>query len=98
MTSKMNRLGTAGNRWQGDFKRVLCVCSAGILRSPEELTVISLWRPWCFWVMLGWKTIETRTHDRFANMMGKRIGIHAAQKWDDEASVVITVSRFVVLL
>ena len=29
MASKMNRLGNAGNRWQGDFKRVLCVCSAG---------------------------------------------------------------------
>ena len=41
MTSKMNRLGTAGNRWQGDFKRVLCVCSAGILRSPTAALVLS---------------------------------------------------------
>ena len=41
MTSKMNRLGTAGNRWQGDFKRVLCVCSAGILRSPTAAPVLS---------------------------------------------------------
>ena len=41
MPSKMNRLGNAGNRWQGDFKRVLCVCSAGILRSPTAALVLS---------------------------------------------------------
>lgn len=48
MTSKMNRLGTAGNRWQGDFKRVLCVCSAEdrtffrlFLRSPTAALVLS---------------------------------------------------------
>jgi hypothetical protein len=34
---------------------------------------------------LGWKTIETRTHSRFASLAGKRIGIHAAVRWDESA-------------
>ncbi len=50
------------------------------MRTP----VISLWQPWAQWVLLGWKTIETRTHPRFASLEGKRIGIHVAQKWDPE--------------
>jgi len=47
-----------------------------------NLPVISLWQPWAYWVLRGWKTIETRTHARFRCLAGKRIGIHAAQKWD----------------
>lgn len=45
---------------------------------------ISLWQPWAQWVMLGWKTIETRRHDRFKGLVLQRIGIHAAQKWDQD--------------
>lgn len=44
MTNNMflrNRLANAGNRWQGDAKRVLCVCSAGLLRSPTLAWVLS---------------------------------------------------------
>ncbi len=37
----MNQLATAGNPYQGDFKKVLCVCSAGILRSPTAAVVLS---------------------------------------------------------
>jgi hypothetical protein len=47
--------------------------------------IISMWRPWADWVMLGWKPIETRTHARFAKLAGKRIGIHAAKHWDGNA-------------
>lgn len=47
--------------------------------------VISLWQPWAQWVILGWKTIETRTHARFAKLAGQRIGIHAAKVWDKQA-------------
>ncbi len=50
-----------------------------------KLPVITLWQPWAQWVMLGWKTIETRTHSRFASLEGKRIGIHVGQRWDSEA-------------
>lgn len=50
-----------------------------------KIPIISMWQPWVWWVMLRWKTIETRTHKRFASLEGKTIGIHAALKWDDRA-------------
>jgi predicted protein tyrosine phosphatase len=37
----MNRLANARNKYQGDYKRVLCVCSAGLLRSPTAALVLS---------------------------------------------------------
>lgn len=38
--SYMNRMANAGNRFQGPTKRVLCVCSAGLLRSPTTANVL----------------------------------------------------------
>ncbi len=46
---------------------------------------ITLWQPWATWIGWGWKTIETRTHERFACLVGRRIAIHAGLKWDKEA-------------
>lgn len=46
------------------------------------MRAISMWQPWAQWVALGWKTIETRKHSRFAGLVGERTGIHAAKKWD----------------
>lgn len=37
----MNRLGNAKNPHQGNHKKVLCVCSAGLLRSPTAALVLS---------------------------------------------------------
>ena len=37
----MNRLANSNNRYQGKYKRVLCVCSAGLLRSPTAALVLS---------------------------------------------------------
>src|SRR5258708_32622248 len=37
----MNRLGNITNRFQGKYKKVLCVCSAGLLRSPTAAFVLS---------------------------------------------------------
>lgn len=37
----MNRLANSGNQYQGKYKRVLCVCSAGLLRSPTTAVVLS---------------------------------------------------------
>ena len=37
----MNRVGTSQNMYQGKTKRVLCVCSAGILRSPTSAHILS---------------------------------------------------------
>lgn len=53
--------------------------------SRQFLEVITLWRPWSQWVMMGWKPIETRLHARFACLKGQQIGIHAALKWDKDA-------------
>lgn len=39
--SHMNRMGNASNPYQGKYKRVLCVCSAGLLRSPTAALVLS---------------------------------------------------------
>lgn len=36
----MNRIGNARNPFQGDAKKVLCVCSAGLLRSPTAANVL----------------------------------------------------------
>lgn len=36
-----NRLGNAANPHQGRSKKVLCVCSAGLLRSPTTAWVLS---------------------------------------------------------
>lgn len=39
--SFMNRKGNAKNIYQTDVKKVLCVCSAGLLRSPTMAVVLS---------------------------------------------------------
>lgn len=47
------------------------------------MKAISLYEPWASFIMLGWKTIETRTHDRFKSLIKEVILIHAAKKLDD---------------
>lgn len=39
--SFMNRLANSSNPFQGKTKKVLCVCSAGLLRSPTTAVVLS---------------------------------------------------------
>lgn len=39
--SLYNRLANSGNQFQGKYKRVLAVCSAGLLRSPTTAFVLS---------------------------------------------------------
>jgi predicted protein tyrosine phosphatase len=41
MNASRNRLANAHNRFQGTRKKVLCVCSAGLLRSPTAAWVLS---------------------------------------------------------
>lgn len=38
---EMNRKYNSKNPYQGKYKRVLCVCSAGLLRSPTAAWVLS---------------------------------------------------------
>jgi hypothetical protein len=49
------------------------------------IPVITLWQPWATWVILGWKTIETRTHQNFKSLAGRTIYIHAGKRWDGNA-------------
>lgn len=37
----LNRLANCRNSYQGKWKKVLCVCSAGLLRSPTAALVLS---------------------------------------------------------
>lgn len=41
MSITMNRRANSSNPYQGNYKRVLCVCSAGLLRSPTAALVLS---------------------------------------------------------
>jgi len=50
------------------------------------IPIISMWQPWAQWIAEGWKLIESRTHNRFKSLEGKRIGIHASAKWDADWS------------
>lgn len=36
-----NRMGVVLNPYQGEYKRVLCVCSGGVLRSPTTAWLLS---------------------------------------------------------
>lgn len=47
--------------------------------------VITLYQPWATWIMREWKLIETRTHNRFNSLVGKRILIHAGMTTDANA-------------
>ena len=40
MNDLHDRLANTHNKWQGSAKRVLCVCSAGLLRSPTAANVL----------------------------------------------------------
>lgn len=42
-----NRMHNCKNPYQEDYKKVLCVCSAGLLRSPTAALVLSQ-DPYCF--------------------------------------------------
>ncbi len=50
-----------------------------------QLPVISLHQPWASWIAWGYKNVETRGHTRFGKLVGQRVGIHAARKWDRDA-------------
>ena len=40
MNDICERMANTGNSWQGSAKRVLCLCSAGLLRSPTAANVL----------------------------------------------------------
>jgi activating signal cointegrator 1 len=48
------------------------------------MKIITLWQPWALFIACGWKTIETRTHDRFKYLQKEVIGIHAGKTFDKD--------------
>ena len=46
------------------------------------MKAITLRQPWAMFVSMGWKTIETRFHQRFQCLKGQRIVIHSGKKFD----------------
>ena len=50
-----------------------------------KMTALTLHEPWATWVALNLKPIETRTHDRYKSLIGKRIAIHAGKRFDRHA-------------
>lgn len=51
------------------------------------LPAITLYQPWATWIIRGWKTIETRTHNKFSSLKGQRIFIHAGKITDGNAAL-----------
>jgi hypothetical protein len=57
------------------------------------MKAISLWQPWATFVTLKWKTIETRDHAGFFSLVGQRIAIHAAKRFDKTAALSLVKYR-----
>jgi len=47
-----------------------------------QIPVITLHQPYAQFIMMGWKIIETRPHNRFKSLEGKTIFIHAGAHWE----------------
>lgn len=54
-------------------------------KDDGRMRAVTLHQPWATWVAWGWKTIETRTHDKLAFLVGGRIAIHAGAAYDSGA-------------
>ncbi len=52
------------------------------------MKAITVWQPWASWIAWGWKTIEVRHHERFRSLVGERIAIHAAKRWDESWDIL----------
>lgn len=70
-----------------DLKQIpVCADHLATLSNLPPMPCITLWQPWASWIAHGWKTIETRQHDRLRCLLGKQIGIHAAERYDYSAT------------
>ena len=49
------------------------------------MKAITVWRPWPTMIVLGEKTIESRTHDKFKWIAGHQLAIHAGKRYDRES-------------
>lgn len=49
------------------------------------MKAITIHQPWAQLIAEGYKTIETRRHDRFRGLIGQTIAIHAGKQFDPSA-------------
>lgn len=71
-----NKLHNLSNPWQGDAKKVLTVCSAGLLRSPSAAIVLNR--------EFGFNTRSCGVDDRYALVPFS----NALHQWSDEIVVM----------
>jgi len=57
--------------------------------TADDLIALTLWRPWAWSVAAGLKRIENRGWKPPASLIGKRLAIHAGEKWDPDANAVL---------
>lgn len=55
----------------------------------DDLRGLTLWRPWAWSVAIGAKRIENRPIRPARELVGKRLAIHAGERWDDHAAAVL---------
>lgn len=58
------------------------------MKEPIILPVITLYQPWATWIMRDWKLIETRTHPRFASLLGRDLLIHSGGTTDKSDAAI----------
>lgn len=83
MNVKRNRLGNCHNPYQGKSKRVLTICSAGLLRSPTAAWVLSN-EPWSF------NTRSCGYNDEYALILVDQVLL----EWADEIVVMDEIQQF----
>lgn len=72
MNPNFNRIGNSQNPYQGKDKRVLCICSAGLLRSPTAAYVLQN--------KFGYNTRACGANSEFALIPVDEVLVH----WADE--------------
>lgn len=72
ISASFNQLANTKNSFQGDSKRVLCVCSAGLLRSPTAAHVLA--------VHYGYNTRAAGCREEYALIPVSQALLH----WADE--------------
>lgn len=50
------------------------------------MKAITIIQPWASMIVMGLKSIETRTHEHLKGLRGERIAIHAGNKFDHAAA------------
>jgi len=76
MNYEKNRMHNAGNPYQGNAKKVLCCCSAGLLRSPTTANVLHR--------EFGYNTRAVGLSPEFALVPVDKVLLH----WADEVVVM----------